>query len=61
MNLKGMKPPTAQFFEHALRNAGRPPFVRPCFLARRPRAQQTDSKTFLPEADHLPEVTRSDQ
>jgi hypothetical protein len=52
MNLESMKPPAAQFFEHALRNAERPPFretrsaecgsrneARPR-LSRRPRCQQ---------------------
>lgn len=60
MNLETMKPPAAEFFEHALRNSGRPPFVRPGRFLCRPRAQQRESN-FFPVVIALPEIRRSDQ
>jgi hypothetical protein len=60
MNLEAMKPGREEFFEHALRHAGRPPFVRPRQprLTRAPRQHQ---ENFYPVVVELPDLTKRDR
>jgi hypothetical protein len=54
------RPRLQEFFEHAIQNAGRPPFVRPRFRGR-PRSQQRNPLDLPHVVRIAPDAPRQDK